>query len=116
MAITVETLSIDIDCDAITDGDACNADRCLARAGPMRGRRNTSARSSLARMEIRPFIDRIRLTHRSTLSNETTRFAMRAEPDGRHRGNNVYIAGIYRHSDGSVHTAPLYARDADKKN
>lgn len=30
MAINVETLSIDIDCDAITDGDACNADRCAA--------------------------------------------------------------------------------------
>ena len=34
VTINVETLSIDIDCDAITDGDACNANRCaLMRAG-----------------------------------------------------------------------------------
>lgn len=108
MAINVETLSIDIDCDAITDGDACNADHCALRVGPLRGRRNTSARS-LAHMEIRPFIDRIRLTHRST--RETT-FAMRAESDGR---EIIYIPLEYRLIDRSVHTAPLYVARCYRK-
>jgi len=70
-AINVETVSIDIDCDAITDGDAGDADAapCTA-AGRTKYECARNSSSSLVHMEIRPFIDRIGLTYRST--HETT--------------------------------------------
>jgi len=83
-----------------------------------RGRRNTSAStSSLAHMEIRPFIDRIRLTHRSTLATASWCETTRRDGDVRYArrtgygqlGEIMYVPPRYRHTDKSVHTAPLYA-------
>lgn len=60
-AINVETVSIDIDCDAITDGDAGDADAapCTAAGRAKYECARNSGGGRLMHMEIRPFIDRI---------------------------------------------------------
>lgn len=109
-AINVETVSIDIDCDAITDGDAgdatpADAMLCLAL---LQGGRNTNARVIVVAVWCIWKSDLSSIASGWRIDRHKRRRDVSALDWMNATWGIMYTIGISTHSDRSVHTAPLY--------